>query len=276
MTLVWEILGGAAAGSVLAHVGRRARMLDQGSAWSLAAAVTALSALGGWLWGATMVLTALAVGLATSIRRRQSSWRLPPPPPLSIEAICARLAWPVSLAVLSRFTPLDLFVAYTGGLAAACADAWATHFGILSKVPPRTLAGARAAVPGMPGAISTLGILASAGGSGLIGFAALACLSLQPLFDHAAPMSRALWLPLSALVGGFSGSLFDSFLAGTAQALYYCENCGTFSETPIHSCGEPARHVRGWTWMTNEAVDASASVIGAGIASATMSLLAWL
>jgi len=72
---------------------------------------------------------------------------------------------------------------------------------------------------------------------------------------------------LCATLGGLAGDLVDSFLGGTAQALYYCEQCQAYSETRVHHCGRSAKPVRGWPWMTDNTVNLVSSVVGAAVSA---------
>ncbi|MEJ7838336.1 MAG: DUF92 domain-containing protein, partial [Thermomicrobiales bacterium] len=54
---------------------------------------------------------------------------------------------------------------------------------------------------------------------------------------------------------GIAGSIVDSVLGATLQARFVCPNCGRITEN-AHHCGQnPATHVSGWGWMTNDAVN---------------------
>jgi len=86
---------------------------------------------------------------------------------------------------------------------------------------------------------------------------------------------RALvWLPVAATAGGMAGSLVDSFLGATAQGIYYCEACKAETDQRVHSCGEVARQVRGWAWLTNDGIDLVSSIVGAAVAAGSLSWLA--
>ncbi|MHB1318802.1 MAG: DUF92 domain-containing protein [Anaerolineae bacterium] len=275
MNTLWQVVTGMVVALTLVLLGRRASLLAIGGQWVLAASVLAIWALRGWSWGITIGLVLLASGVSVAYRRAEklALTGMKQSPALDATAVTARVAWPLALAILSDITNIDYYAAYAGGLAAVCADVWATEIGLLSAEPPRSLTSGLAARRGTPGAVSPLGTMAAAGAAGLTGFVALAVLSIHAIADRGIAVSGMLWLPLAALLGGIAGVLTDSLLGGAAQATYYCDSCEAISELPVHHCGAPARQIHGWPWMTNEAVDLVSSLVGAGVAAATIGIL---
>jgi uncharacterized membrane protein len=62
---------------------------------------------------------------------------------------------------------------------------------------------------------------------------------------------------------GLAGSLFDSFLGATIQAMYFCPTDQTETEKhPLHTCGTPTVHIRGWHWLDNDWVNFACSGFG--------------
>lgn len=168
------------------------------------------------------------------------------------------------LVLLLWFLPEKIWIwcAYAGAIASVNADTWATEWGMLCARPPRLITSGKVVEPGTSGGISALGMLANLGGSGLI---AIAAIGFSPEgWDWA--------LLLAVTLGGVCGSLFDSLLGATLQAIYYCPQCDKETERyPQHSCGVGTLQVRGWSWMGNDWVNFLASAFGA-----LVSVLLWL
>ena len=160
-------------------------------------------------------------------------------------------------AILSAFSApqyvAPLFAALIGALATANADTWATELGVLSKHAPRLIINARIVAPGTSGGVTWLGTLAALSGAGLIA-------TLAALFRNDVRL-----LPIG-LVAGLAGSLFDSLLGATLQGLYYSETREKETEKPVERDGARNRHLRGWTWMTNDVVNLLATLAGALVA----------
>jgi uncharacterized protein (TIGR00297 family) len=143
----------------------------------------------------------------------------------------------------------------TGALAAVNADTWATELGVLARQAPRLVTTGVRVEAGTSGAVTVLGGAAALGGALLISM-------------PAAVTERAPALVLIAAASGVVGSLFDSLLGATVQAIYTCPACAKETERhPVHSCGTPTVPLRGWRWLDNDGVNFGASLVGA-IASA--------
>jgi uncharacterized protein (TIGR00297 family) len=158
--------------------------------------------------------------------------------------------------------------AFVGAIATVNADTWATELGVLSRSGPRLITTGKPVEPGTSGGLTAAGTLAALGGAVLIG-------ALAAGFDLAAgwPISRVARVLVVASVAGLAGSLADSLLGATVQAIYYCDACGKETERhPFHICGAPTRQIRGWRWMNNDWVNFLSSVFGAVMAATASQL----
>ena len=162
------------------------------------------------------------------------------------------------------------WLGFAGSLAAANADTWATELGILSKSPPRLITTGKPVDAGTSGGVSLTGTAFSLSGSLLI-----ALLAALP-WSHTVSVNRpldALLVILVVGIAGLSGSLFDSYLGATLQAIYYCPACQKETEKhPLHICGTATSNVKGLSWMNNDLVNLFCTACGAGAAC----LLGWL
>ena len=157
-------------------------------------------------------------------------------------------------AVLAAATHAHAFAAaFAGAFAAASADTWGTEIGTLTATPPRSILTFKRLAPGLSGGVTLAGTLAEAAGALAVGLTAWT-LGIGP------------WWVLAA--AGFAGALADSLLGAGLQELRYCPQCERTCETDPHACGSPTLLRRGLPWMSNDAVNACATLAGA--------LAAWL
>jgi uncharacterized protein (TIGR00297 family) len=147
--------------------------------------------------------------------------------------------------------------AFIASLAAANGDTWATEIGTLSRRDPFSLTRLRRVPRGSSGAVSLLGLLATALGGAAVGLVA----ALNPDAFGLSPAE----LLTCGLLGGVLGSLLDSLLGATLQAEYHCPRCETNTEGRRHRCGTATRLVRGFHWFGNDFVNLSATLFGAGL-----------
>jgi len=150
-----------------------------------------------------------------------------------------------------------LWLAFAGAMAAVNADTWSTELGVLSPIAPRLITSGKVVDPGTSGGITLTGTLSALGGAALVGI-------FSALFT---PES---FLPLLGIVilAGLLGSIFDSILGATVQAIYWCPTCQKETERhPLHTCGSQTSQVRGWGWFNNDVVNFACSLMGAIIAA---------
>ena len=157
-----------------------------------------------------------------------------------------------------------LWLAFAGAMAAVNADTWSTELGVLSEIPPRLITSGRKVDRGTSGGVTLAGTLAALSGAVLIGIMAL-------LFTPASG-----WLSNLVIItmAGLAGSLFDSVLGATVQAIYWCPTCNKETERhPTHTCGSQTNQVRGWSWFNNDVVNFACSMMGAIVAAVMWLLL---
>jgi uncharacterized membrane protein len=157
-------------------------------------------------------------------------------------------------------------------MATVDADTWATELGVLSQTPPRLITSFKAVEVGTSGGVSVLGTLATLGGGALIGLAGAIFIGLEHALGglligaRTNPIPIALelgWLLPVAAFSGLAGSLFDSLLGATVQAIYYSPWRDKETEKNIDPNGKPNSLSRGWRWLNNDMVNFSASLVGA-------------
>ena len=147
------------------------------------------------------------------------------------------------------------WVGFAAALAAVNADTWATELGVLNPTSPIMITDLRKRVEkGTSGGISLFGTFASLLGAFII------ALPASFFTDN--------WSLLSIVtLAGLCGSLFDSLLGATVQAMYYCPTDNKETEKhPLHTCGTQTVHTRGWKWLDNDWVNFACGAFGVLIA----------
>ena len=269
---------GLVLGALLAWLGYRGGLLSRSGLLAVVGLSILVFGLGGWPWGALLVVHWLGTGLWArygAAYKRGLGERFTAGSRRSWQQILASLGWGAVLVVLHRLAPANISIvaAFVGAIATATADIWATELGVLNAKPPRVLTSRRSVPAGTPGAISPLGMVAALAGAWLVGFLGLLFPVIGAWIKGQSWSRPLLWLPISATIGGVAGCLVDSFLGATAQGVYYCERCEKLCENRLHACGERAQQVRGWSWLTNDGVNLVSTVVGAAI---TAGCMAWL
>jgi uncharacterized protein (TIGR00297 family) len=163
------------------------------------------------------------------------------------------------------------WLGFAAALAAVNADTWATELGVLNPNPPRMITNlAKVVEKGTSGGISLVGTLASLAGAGVIGLLAALLNPQATSYDPSTALRAGLQVTSYTLLitfAGLSGSLFDSLLGGTVQAMYYCPTDKKETEKhPLHTCGTQTVHIRGWKWLDNDWVNFLCGAVGASMA----------
>jgi uncharacterized protein (TIGR00297 family) len=261
-----RLLLGLIFSSIIALLARRRRSLTRSGAAGTIAVGTTIFGMGGWSWGLALIYFFVSSTLFSHYREhekaRTAADKFSKGSERDIGQVAANGGLATLLALISGLTnsrPLrkSLQAGFTGALAAATADTWATELGVLSKQEPRLITSGKRVAPGTSGGITPTGTAASALGG----------LSLGTVFWALQRFPKSLVsLPFVALVSGLAGSFFDSLLGATIQAMYYCPVCEKETERRVHSCGTRTVHLRGISWVDNDVVNFLATMFGGMVA----------
>ena len=261
---LFELGGGFILSLIVGILGYRRGALSGSGVVGALITGTLIFGLGGWEWGVLLVAFFISSSVLSFYRahdKQELAEKFAKGHRRDLGQALANGGVAALLAVLSRLLPLPgggregvWFFACAGAMAAVNADTWATELGVLSPHPPRLITTGRRVQVGASGGITWSGMAASLGGALLIGL--LGALVLGQGWAAAGA------LLLAATVGGLAGSLFDSLLGASVQAIYWCDTCGKETERQVHRCGVQTRLLRGWRWLNNDLVNLSASAVG--------------
>ena len=256
---------------VIAYLAYRAHSLNQSGAYAAAFTGTVIFGIGGWQWAIlllTFFITSSALSRAFRVRKQGLNEKYSKGHQRDAGQVFGNGGIATFFAALHFFLPDSPWpwLGFAAALAAVNADTWATELGVLNPHSPRMITDLRKVVEkGTSGGISLTGTLAALAGAGLIGMLASFLgpstalrAGLQPAF-----VSTGLIVTLA----GLAGSLFDSLLGATVQAIYYCPKHNKETEQhPIHTCGTPTTQIRGLSWLNNDWVNFGCSAFGVIVA----------
>lgn len=251
-----QLLLGFLLAITIAFLAYKARSLNISGAIAAAVTGTIIFGVGGLTWAIlllTFFITSSALSRAFKKRKQGLDEKFSKGHERDAGQVLANGGLATVFAGLYFFFPDSAWtwVGFAASLAAVNADTWATELGVLNPHPPRLITNLTKAVEkGTSGGISLVGTLASLAGSALIALLASFLTGNWSLF-----------LPVT--LAGLAGSLFDSLLGGTIQAMYYCPTDKKETEKhPLHTCGTPTTHLRGWTWLNNDWVNFACGAFG--------------
>lgn len=240
----------------ISYIAYRAHSLNKSGALAAAVLGTIIFGLGGIPWAVLLLaffFTSSALSRAFKSRKQGLDDKFSKGHQRDAGQVFANGGLAAAFVIVHALFPQSGigWIGFAASLAAVNADTWATELGVLNPTPPRMITNLSKRVEkGTSGGISLLGTLASLLGSALI--AALASLltynwSLFP------------WITIA----GLAGSLFDSFLGATVQAMYFCPTDQKETEKhPLHTCGTETIHIRGWRWLNNDWVNFGCGIFG--------------
>ena len=244
---------------IIAFTAYRARSLSRSGALGALLEGTIIFGLGGWRWAVLLLaffISSSALTRTFAKRKAALNEKFDKDGQRDIGQVLANGGIASIFAGLHFFFPQATWtwMAFAASLAAVNADTWATELGVLNPSMPRLITSWKPVERGTSGGISGYGTLAAAAGAVLI--AVLAGLLR---------VSGSIWIVTGIVsLGGWLGSLFDSLLGATVQAIYRCPHCEKETEKhPLHTCGTKTIQIRGWNWLNNDMVNVGCAVAGA-------------
>ena len=268
-----RFLAGLALSSGIALLAYKRRSLTKGGAVGAVATGTTIFGLGGGPSALALIYFFVSSTFLSHFRNKEKASTAADKFSKGSQRDLAQVAANGGLAALyaasagtacSETLQQTLQAGFVGALATATADTWATEVGVLSPHQPRLLTTGQPVAPGTSGGITLLGSTASSLGAGTLGLVFWATRGLRRAQAH---------LPLLALLSGLSGSLCDSLLGATVQAMYFCPDCEQETERTVHSCGTRTRPLRGISWCNNDVVNFCATCTGSLVAMVLHRLL---
>src|SRR5512145_866562 len=255
-----QIIYGFVLATIVAYLAYRAHSLDKSGAVAAAVVGTVIFGVGGWQWAIlllTFFITSSGLSRAFKKRKEGLSEKFSKGHERDAGQVFGNGGLATFFAALHALYPESIipWIGFAASLAAVNADTWATELGVLNPTPPRMITDLRKRVEkGTSGGVSLSGTLASLIGSALIALLAALFTGNWSLF-------------LLITLSGLAGSLFDSFLGATVQAIYYCPTDKKETERhPLHTCGTETVHIRGWKWLDNDWVNFACGAFGVVVA----------
>ena len=245
---------------IIAYLAYRARSLDKSGALAATFVGTIIFGLGGLPWAVLLMLFFItSSGLSRMFKKRKQGLdeKFSKGHERDAGQVFGNGGLAMAFVVVHALFPESSvgWVGFAAALAAVNADTWATELGVLNPAPPRMITDLGKRVEkGTSGGVSLFGTLASLMGAAVIAIPA------SLMTDN-----WSLFLPITA--SGLAGSLFDSLLGATVQAMYYCPTDKKETEKhPLHTCGTQTVHIRGWKWLDNDWVNFACSAVGVAAA----------
>jgi uncharacterized protein (TIGR00297 family) len=259
-----RIIAGLLFSFLIGGLAYRRRSLTRGGWIGAIISGTATFGFGGWSWGLTLIVFFLSSSALSHFRQAKkqllASEKFEKGSQRDLFQTLANGGPAALLALLYGLGSQSpaLLAIFAGIMATVTADTWATELGVLSPDPPRLITTWRVVEPGTSGGITTHGTLAAFGGAALIATTMTLLVALER-------GGWSLWLLPTALLGGIAGSMVDSLLGATVQAIYRAPGTRE-TERASDPNGVNYPLLRGWRWMTNDMVNLLSSLIGGAIA----------
>ena len=265
-----RIIAGFVLSFLIGGLAYRRRSLTRGGWLGAIISGTLTFGFGGWTWGLTLIAFFVTSSALSHFRQahkqRLAGEKFEKGGQRDLLQALANGGAAGVLGLLYGFSAAAaLLAAFAGIMATVTGDTWATELGVLSRHPPRLITTWRGVEPGTSGGITLLGTLAALAGA--------LCIGLVMLIVAAAEHGTWLpWLLPAALLGGFAGSMTDSLIGATVQAIYRAPDAGE-TERRAGRDGTPNVLLRGWRWMNNDMVNFLSSLVGGAVALGVYRLL---
>jgi len=261
-----QLICGIILAIIISYLAYRAHSLNKSGALTATLIGTVIFGIGGWQWAIlllTFFITSSALSRAFRNRKQALREKYSKGHERDAGQVLGNGAMAALFAGFHAFYPESMipWIGFAASLAAVNADTWATELGVLNPTPPHLITDLRKRVEkGTSGGISLWGT-----GASLLGSSVIALLAV--LLSPTGTLTTAHWLLIT--FAGLAGSLFDSFLGATVQAMYYCPTDKKETEKhPLHTCGTQTVHLRGWKWLNNDWVNFACGAFGVAVALA--------
>lgn len=272
-----QLLYGFLLAIIIAFLAYRVHSLNVSGAIAATVTGTIIFGAGGWQWAVlllTFFITSSGLSRAFKNRKIGLDEKYSKGHERDAGQVFGNGGIAALFALLHGFYPAALWpwLGFAAALAAVNADTWATELGVLNPRPPRMINNLSKQVEkGTSGGVSLVGTLASLAGSALIATLAVILPSeyWSLITDNPSTSLWASWLLIT--FSGLAGSLFDSLLGATVQAIYFCPKDQKETERhPLHTCGTETVHLRGWKWLTNDWVNFGCGAMGVIVAMSVL------
>ena len=251
---IGRLAAGLGLAIILALIAYRLKALTSSGSFGASLMGTLVLGFGGWLYAVPIVFFFVSSSVLSRLKsdiKLSSREMLDNAGPRDISQVLANggVASICLLALAVTGTQVWFYL-YLASLGAATADTWATEIGTLWGKRPVSIINFKPVQPGSSGGISVPGTLAALAGSIATVF------SVFPFINGHTHIS----LCLAAAIAGFLGSILDSVMGASIQAVYKCRVCGALIEFGIH-CGEKAELVKGLSIINNDMVNFLSNLI---------------
>ncbi|MBL8092121.1 MAG: DUF92 domain-containing protein [Anaerolineales bacterium] len=260
-----QLLYGFLLAIIISYLAYKAHSLNKSGAIAALFVGTIIFGIGGWQWAIlllTFFITSSALSRAFKKKKQNLDEKFSKGHQRDAGQVFGNGGIATFFAGLHFFYPNEpiIWLCFSASLAAVNADTWATELGVLNPNPPRMITNLTKTVDkGTSGGISLLGTFASLLGSGLV--------AVLATFLNPNPTLSITNYFLLITFAGLAGSLFDSLLGGTIQAMYFCPTDNKETEKyPLHTCGTQTVHIRGWKWLNNDLVNFACGFFAVGVA----------